>query len=94
MEMVKLCDKCQRFANVSNSPPEELTLISSPWSFAEWRVYIVGPLPLGKGGVKFVVVVVDYFTKWVEAKATVTITIANIIDGTASQSHTPSSQIT
>lgn len=39
---------------------------------------MVGPLPLGKGMVKFVVVVMDYFTKWVEAKVLVTITASNI----------------
>ncbi|XP_059446338.1 uncharacterized protein LOC132177877 [Corylus avellana] len=40
--------------------------------------YIVGPLPTGKGGVRFVVVVVDYFTKWAEAEALVNITAKNI----------------
>lgn len=38
----------------------------------------MGPLPQGKDGVNFVVVVADYFTKWVEAEALVTITTSNI----------------
>jgi ribonuclease HI len=78
MEMVKACDKCQKFANDQKSPPEELTSITSPWPFSMWGVDIVGPLPPGKGGVKFVVVAVDYFTKWVEAEALVHITSQNI----------------
>jgi hypothetical protein len=35
-EMVKHCDKCQRFAKVDRSPPTELSSISSPWPFAQW----------------------------------------------------------
>jgi hypothetical protein len=30
---------------------------------------LVGPLPAAQGNCNFVVVGVDYFTKWVEAKA-------------------------
>lgn len=47
--IVRVCDKCQRFANVTKQPPEELSLISSPWPFSQWGVDIVGPLPRGKG---------------------------------------------
>ena len=38
----------------------------------------MGPLPLGKKQVKFLVVTIDYFTKWVEAKPLVVITEAKI----------------
>lgn len=41
---------------------------------------IVGPLPPDKGGMKFVVKVVNYFTKWVEAEVLVHITTSNIKD--------------
>jgi hypothetical protein len=40
----------------------------------------VGPFLSGKGGCKFLVVVVDYFTKWVEVEALATITTGNIIN--------------
>jgi ribonuclease HI len=76
--LVRHCDKCQRFARDEKSPPEELSPISSPWPFAKWGVDIVGPLPLGKGSCKFLVVAVDYFTKWAEAEALATITTGNI----------------
>lgn len=39
---------------------------------------MIYPLPTGKGGVKFVVLSVDYFTKWVEVEALETITRKNI----------------
>ncbi|XP_059436525.1 uncharacterized protein LOC132169517 [Corylus avellana] len=77
INMVKTCDSCHRFANVIKQPPEELSSVSSPWPFSQWGVDIVGPLPIGKGGVLFVVVAVDYFTKWAEAEALVNITAKN-----------------
>jgi len=77
-ELIKKCDKCQRFRNVQHLPAERLTTIASPWSFAQWKIDIVGPLPQGKGQVKFLPIVIDYFTKWVEAEALATITEAKI----------------
>ncbi|GJR60517.1 reverse transcriptase domain-containing protein [Tanacetum coccineum] len=35
---------------------------------------IAGPFPEGPGRVKFLIVAIDYFTKWIEAKAVATIT--------------------
>ncbi|XP_075649780.1 uncharacterized protein LOC142620265 [Castanea sativa] len=48
-QLVKNCDKCQRFGNIQRLPAEKLTTISSPWPFAQWGIDIVGPLPPGKG---------------------------------------------
>jgi hypothetical protein len=78
-EMVRACDACQRFTRVSNSPPEYLHSVTSPWPFAKWGVDIVGPMLPGKGNRKFIVVAVDYFTKWAEAEALAAITTENVI---------------
>ena len=43
--------------------------ISSQWPLAQWGIDIIGPLPQGKKQVKFFIIAIDYFTKWVEAKA-------------------------
>ncbi|GKF15143.1 reverse transcriptase domain-containing protein [Tanacetum coccineum] len=40
-----------------------------PWL----RIDIAGPFPKGPGKVKFLIVTMDYFTKWIEAKAVATI---------------------
>jgi len=79
VKLVRKCDKCQRFARVMKQPPEKLIPITSPWPFAKWGVDIVGPMPPGKGGRKFLLVAVDYFTKWAEAEALATITTANVV---------------
>ena len=46
--------------------------------FAQLRIDIVGPLPQGKRLVKFLLVAIDYFMKWVEAETLPTITEAKI----------------
>ncbi|GKB40502.1 reverse transcriptase domain-containing protein [Tanacetum coccineum] len=51
-----------------------LTPITSPWPFYKWGIDIAGPFPEGPGKVKFLIVAIDYFTKWIEAKPVVTIT--------------------
>ncbi|XP_034199529.1 uncharacterized protein LOC117614741 [Prunus dulcis] len=76
--LVKRCDKCQRFGNVPHIPADPLTPIVSPWPFAQWGLDLIGPMPQGKGQVKYAVVAVDYFTKWVEAEPLATITAAKI----------------
>ena len=78
IELVKKCDKCQRFGNVQRLPAKRLTTITSPWPFAQCGIDIIGPLPLGKGQVKFLLVAIDYFIKWVNAEALATITKAKI----------------
>jgi len=39
---------------------------------------IIGPFALGKGQVKFLIVAIDYFTKWIEAKPLGTITAQQV----------------
>ncbi|KAK0578575.1 hypothetical protein LWI29_012719 [Acer saccharum] len=66
---VKACDKCQRFAPMSHLPPGMLNSISAPWPFMKWGMDIVGKLPAAPGGVVYMLVLTDYFTKWVEVGA-------------------------
>ena len=77
-EFVKKCDKCQRFGNIQRIPSEKLMIIASLWLFAQWGLDIVGPLPQVKRQVKFLLLAIDYFTKWVETEALSTITEAKV----------------
>jgi hypothetical protein len=38
----------------------------------------IGPMPAAQGNLKYAVVEVEYFSKWIEAKALATITLAII----------------
>ncbi|GJT13143.1 reverse transcriptase domain-containing protein [Tanacetum coccineum] len=51
-----------------------MTSITSAWPFSQWRIDIVRPLPMAPGGTRFLVVAIDYFTKWVKAKPLVSTT--------------------
>ena len=75
---VKACDKCQRFSNIIRQPTEKLALMTAPWSFAQWGLNIIGPFPTVVRQLKFLVIGIDYFTKWVEAEALATIIEKNI----------------
>ena len=50
----------------------------APWPFTQWGLDIMGPFPIGVRQLKFLVVGIDYFTKWMEAEALATITEKNI----------------
>nr|XP_009785655.1 PREDICTED: uncharacterized protein LOC104233891 [Nicotiana sylvestris] len=55
--------------NNMHRPTELLHLVVAPWPFMKWGIDIVGPLLEDKGKVRFLLVLTDYFTKWVEAGA-------------------------
>ena len=75
LEYVKKCDQCQWFAPNIHQLEGILNPLSSPWSFAQWDLDIVGPFPKAVGNKKYLLVGTDYFTKSVEAKP-----LANIRD--------------
>ncbi|GKA57495.1 reverse transcriptase domain-containing protein [Tanacetum coccineum] len=56
-----------------------MTSIMASWPFYQWGMDILGPLPTAKGGAKFVIITIDYFTKWIEAKPLVRITYKEVI---------------
>ena len=78
LEYVKKCDKCQRFAPNIHQLGRVLNPLSSPWPFAEWGLDIVSPFPKATGNKRYMLVGIDYFTKWVEADP-----LANIRDAYA-----------
>ncbi|XP_020231104.1 uncharacterized protein LOC109811709 [Cajanus cajan] len=65
---VKRCQPGQRHGNLIHQPAEQLHCIPPAWSFATWGADILGPFPVAKGQCKFLIVVVDLFTKWIEAE--------------------------
>jgi len=68
VEYVRKCESCQKHADWSHAPPEVLHSINTPWPFHTWGIDILGPLPKAVRQFKFLIVAVEYFTKWIEAE--------------------------
>ncbi|KAJ0565999.1 putative nucleotidyltransferase, Ribonuclease H [Helianthus annuus] len=73
-EEIKKCDNCQVHAPMTHRHKHPMVPVSTSWPFQKWAIDIIGPFPEGPGGVKYVVVAIDYFTKWIEAKPLAKIT--------------------
>ncbi|XP_072076589.1 uncharacterized protein [Arachis hypogaea] len=76
-EFVKKCKKCQENANFYRIPGAELSLLMASRPFSQWDVDLLGPFPVGLGQVKYLIVAIDYYTKWVEAEPLASISLAN-----------------
>ena len=75
---VRKCEACQRHSTLTHTPAEELHTFSSPWPFHSWGIDLLGPFHAAPGQLKYLIVAVDYFTKWIEAEPTSTITATRI----------------
>jgi ribonuclease HI len=67
-ELVRACIGCQKYARQPHMPATALKTIPITWPFAVWGLDMVGPLKTAKGGFTHLLVAVDKFTKWIEAK--------------------------
>ena len=67
-DMVDRCEGCQFYSNKSHKPTSALKTIPLVWPFAVWGLDTVGPFKTGQGGYTHLLVAVDKFTKWIEAK--------------------------
>nr|GEW75886.1 reverse transcriptase domain-containing protein [Tanacetum cinerariifolium] len=67
-ELVTWCDACQRQGKISQRDEMPQNAIQVCEIFDVWGIYFMGPFPSSKGN-KYILVAVDYYSKWVEAKA-------------------------
>ncbi|XP_073305778.1 uncharacterized protein [Primulina huaijiensis] len=66
--LVQKCKGCQYHANFHHHPTTSMQPISTSCPFDQWGMDIVGPFPIARAQKKFLLVAVDYFSKWVEAE--------------------------
>jgi len=68
IEFAKGCPECQKHAGIQCVPASELHLIVKPWPFRGWALDVIGQVkPKSSKGHKYILVGIDYFTKWIEA---------------------------
>lgn len=59
--------KCQIYADKVHVPPTPLNVLTAPWPFSMWGINVfVMVEPKATNGHQFILVAIDYFTKWVE----------------------------
>nr|XP_009383140.1 PREDICTED: uncharacterized protein LOC103970956 [Musa acuminata subsp. malaccensis] len=71
---VQRCGPCQWHARTPRQSAVPLSPIDCAWPFAQWGLDLLGPFPPASGQRRYIVVGVDYFTKWTEAEPLATIT--------------------
>lgn len=79
-EYCQSCDSCQRRGGPRRN--NDLNPIQPSDLFARWGIDIVGPLPITERGNRYIVVAMDYFSRWPEArplKAANAISVAEFI---------------
>ncbi|KAA3476498.1 RNA-directed DNA polymerase (Reverse transcriptase), Ribonuclease H [Gossypium australe] len=76
----KKCHKCQIYGDKIHVPPSPLHVMTFPWPFFMWGMDVIGPILLkASNGYRFIFVVIDYFTKWVEAASYANVTKSIVI---------------
>nr|GEX44070.1 reverse transcriptase domain-containing protein [Tanacetum cinerariifolium] len=67
-DLVKSCDACQRQGQISQRDEMPQNSIQVCKNFDVWGIDLMGLFPSSRGN-KYILVAVDYLSKWVEAKA-------------------------
>jgi hypothetical protein len=67
-EIMRTCEGCQFYARKTNLPVDTLQTIPVTWPFTMCGLDIVGPLRKVPGGYTHLLVAVDKFSKWIEAR--------------------------
>ncbi|GKD44940.1 reverse transcriptase domain-containing protein [Tanacetum coccineum] len=67
-ELIKSCDACQRQGKISQHDEMPQNAIQVCESFDVWGIDFMGPFPSSREN-KYILVAVDYLSKWVKAKA-------------------------
>jgi hypothetical protein len=77
-ELVQKCEGCQKCARDKKQPSSLTQLIQPTWPLQIWGLDLLGPLPPAQGNLRYVVVAVEYFSKWIEAKPLAIITSVTV----------------
>nr|GFA47829.1 reverse transcriptase domain-containing protein [Tanacetum cinerariifolium] len=67
-DLVKSCDACERQGKISQRDEMPQNSIQVCEIFDVWGIDFMGPFPSSRGN-KYILLVVDYLSKWVETKA-------------------------
>ena len=78
LDLVKKCDKCQRNAHILRKPSIEQTPLVVAWPFDQWGIDLLGLFLTTPGQLKYLIITIEYFTKWIEVEPLAMISARNV----------------
>jgi hypothetical protein len=77
----KGCRACQRFRKIQMVPVSVMNPIIKSWTFRGWGMDMISKInPPSSKGHQYILAIMDYFTKWVEAIPTKSVTLKDVIN--------------
>jgi hypothetical protein len=75
------CQECQRFRKIQMVPTSVMNPIIKPWPFRGWGMDMIGKInPPSSKAHQYILAIMDYFTKWVEAIPMKRVTSKDVIN--------------
>ena len=80
IKFAKGCQPCQMHGNIQHVPADSFHPVVKPWPFRGWAMDIIGQItPPSTKRHEYILVAIDYFTKWAEAIPMKSITQQDVI---------------
>jgi hypothetical protein len=79
--IIRSCEGCQFYARQMHLLAQALQTIYITWPFAVWGLDLVRPLQKAPGGYTHLLVAMDKFSKWIEARPCGKIARFNMLSG-------------
>jgi len=72
---VRKCHKCHAFTDNVNASPIPLNVLAASWPFSTWGIDVIEAIePKASNEHRFILVAIEYFTKWVEVASYASVT--------------------
>jgi hypothetical protein len=78
-DIMRSCEGCQFYARQTHLSVQALGTIPITWPFAVWHLDMVGPLRQAPEGFTHLLVAVDKFSKWIEARPIVNVRSEEVV---------------
>ena len=79
-KLVRHCEGCQFFAKRTHVPTHEIKTIPSSWPFACWGLDMIETIKPAPGNFKFMFVLIDKFSEWIEYMPLVKVTSEKAVE--------------
>ena len=81
IQYARRCKACQIHADFIHQPSELLHPTVTSWPFEAWGIDVIGSIsPSSTKGHRFILAIIDYFSKWAEAIPLVEVKTFNVVN--------------